>query len=132
MNLAGTTLSFPVRPDVRGSMVSLVNRGDIVAQAIADIVETRRGERVMLPDYGIDDFVFAVQDSSFAIRLAAHLEEQITKYVPLVKSLEVNAATDGDGRAIVEVQYVEVGQVNAPRNLVCPVWQLQQQGVFEA
>ncbi|HEV7701365.1 MAG TPA: GPW/gp25 family protein [Pyrinomonadaceae bacterium] len=126
MNLTGTTLSFPVRPDVRGTMSGVVGRGEIIAQAIADIVETRRGERVMLPDYGIDDFVFEVQDASFAIRLAAHLEGQILKYIPLVKNLEVQAATDEDGRATVEVRYTEVGQVNAPRNLVFPVWRLQQ------
>lgn len=126
MNLAGSTISFPPRVDSRGTIVTTSMRGDIVAQAIADIIETRRGERVMLPDYGIDDFVFEVQNAAFAHRLAAHLEEQIIKYVPLVESLQVAGSADENGRATVEVRYVEVGQVNAPRNLVFPVWRLAQ------
>lgn len=125
MNLQGSSIDFPPRVDSRGTLVTTAKRGDIVAQAIADIIETRRGERVMLPDYGIADYVFDVQDFSFAARLAFHLEEQIQKYVPLVSSVTVEAATDDDGRAIIELRYVEVGAVNAPRNLVYPVWQLQ-------
>lgn len=123
MNLHGSTIHFPFRPDIRGSVATTADRSELIAQAIADVLETRQGERIMLPDYGIPDLVFSVQDFSFAARLAFHLEEQITRYIPLVASVEVNAATDGDGRAIVDVRYTEVGQVNAPRNLIFPVWQ---------
>ena len=122
MNIQGSTFSFPFRADQRGTTATIANRGDIIAQAIADIIETRQGERVMMPDYGIPDFVFAVQDFSFAPRLAVYLEEQILRYVPLVKSVKVKAATDNDGRAVVTLQYTEVGEINAPRNLVFPVW----------
>ncbi len=76
----------------------------------------------MMPDYGLDDFVFAVQDFSFAARMAYHLELQITKYIPLVKSVQVLAETDDQGRAVVSVRYTEVSEINAPKNLVFPVW----------
>lgn len=122
MNLHGSTLSFPFRPDVRGTTATVSERSELIAQAIADVLETRQGERVMMPDYGIPDFVFAVQDFSFAPRLAYHLETQITKYVPLVKSVQVKAETDDDGRAIVNLRYTEAGEINAPKNLVFPVW----------
>ncbi len=124
MNLAGSTISFPFRPDVRGAVATIAKREEIIAQAIADIIETRKGERVMMPDYGLDDYLFSVQDFSFAPRLAAHLEEQILKYVPLVKSVKVKAETDEQGRAIISLQYFEVGEVVAPKNLVYPVWRL--------
>lgn len=122
MNLHGSTISFPFRVDGRGTLVTTSNREEIITQAIADIIETRKGERVMMPDYGIPDLVFEVQDFSFAARLAYALEEQIIAYVPLVRSVEVKASTDEEGRAIAEVRYTEVGAVNAPRNLVFPVW----------
>jgi phage baseplate assembly protein W len=122
MNPNGKTISFPLRVDQRGTTATVSGREDIIAQAIADVVETRQGERVMMPDYGIPDFVFAVQDFSFAPRLAFHIEEQVLKYVSLVKSLKVKAETDEDGRAIVAVQYTTVGEINAPKNLVFPVW----------
>ncbi len=123
MNIHGSTLSFPFRADVRGSVVTTKQRGEQIALAIADVLETRQGERVMLPDYGIPDFVFAVQDFGFAARLSYQLELQILRYVPLVKSVSVQSATDDDGRAVVNIRYYEVGEINAPKNLVFPVWQ---------
>jgi phage baseplate assembly protein W len=127
MNLSGSIIDWPIRVDARGTIVTSGSQDDVIAQAIADIVETRRGERVMMPDYGIDDFVFAVQDFSYAHRLAAHLEEQILKYVPMVRRVRVTAETDEQGRAIANVSYVAVGTVNAPKNLVFPVWQYRGQ-----
>lgn len=126
MNLAGSAISFPFRVDQRGGIVTSDDRSTIVAEAIADVIETRRGERVMMPDYGIDDFVFAVQDATFAVRLADQLETQIRRYVPLVKSIVVKAATDEQHRAVADIRYVEVGSVNAPKNLVYPVWRLRE------
>lgn len=123
MNIHGSGISFPFRPDVRGSIATTANRSDIIVQAIQDVLETRQGERVMLLDYGIPDFVFEVMDFSFAARLAYHFEEQIKKYVPLVRNVSVESGIDEEGRAVVELQYSEVGEINAPRNMVFPVWQ---------
>ena len=123
MNIHGSTIQFPFQVDRRGSTATTDDRQIILSQAIADIIETRQGERVMMPDYGIPDFVFAVQDFSFAPRLAFYLEEQILKYIPLIKTVKAKAETDEDGRAIVSLQYEEVGAINAPKNLVFPVWQ---------
>ncbi|HQU82861.1 MAG TPA: GPW/gp25 family protein [Pyrinomonadaceae bacterium] len=123
MNIHGSTIQFPFQADRRGSTATTDDRQIILSQAIADIIETRQGERVMMPDYGFPDFVFAVQDFSFAPRLAFYLEEQILKYVPLIRSVKVKAETDEEGRAIVSLSYEEVGSINAPKNLVFPVWQ---------
>jgi phage baseplate assembly protein W len=123
MNIHGSTISFPFRPDVRGSMATTAKRPEQIAQAIADIVETRQGERVMLLDYGLPDFLFAARDFGFAPRLAYHLEVQIKKYVPLVRDVIVKSETDEEGRAVVSVSYFAVGEINAPKNLVFPVWQ---------
>ena len=104
MNLHGSTIKFPLQPDVRGTTATTSDRSEIITQSIADVIETRQGERVMMPDYGIPDFVFAVQDFSFAPRLAYYLQTQIEKYVPLVKSVLGKATTDEEGRAIVNVR----------------------------
>lgn len=125
MNLSGSAIKFPFSVGQTGTVSTLDRSEDLIAQAIADIIETRRGERVMLPDYGIDDFVFETQDAGFAARLAYHLETQIRRYVPLVKSVRVETSTDVEGRAIVEIRYAEVGSVQAPRNMVYPIWRLR-------
>src|SRR4051812_17711631 len=93
MNLSGSSVDFPFRVDARGTIVTTAVRSEVITQAIKDIIETRRGERVMMPDYGIEDFVFAVQNATFAVRLADNLEQQIRRYVPLVKNVKVRSAT---------------------------------------
>jgi len=127
MNLSGSTIQFPFRSDARGTFVVTGNREDLVSQAIADLIETRRGERVMLPDYGIDDYVFAVQNSSFAARLEFHLEEQIRRYVPLVRTVTVKVRTDESGKAIATVRYTTAGTIESPQNLVFPIWRLDDE-----
>jgi len=122
MIVTGATVDFPFRVDARGTIVTLDRRDDEIEQAIADIIETRRGERVMLPDYGIDDYVFAVVDGAFEHRFAAHLESQITRYVPLVRSAAVRTEIDVEGRCEAHVTYRRVDTIAAPRNLVYPVW----------
>lgn len=123
MNLHGSNLDFPLRPDVRGTVATRSDRSGIISQAIADLIETRRGERVMMPDYGLPDFIFSVMDLGFAARLAYHLEEQILKYVPLVASVTIATVADGEGRAEISLTYTEVGEIASPKNLVFPIWQ---------
>jgi phage baseplate assembly protein W len=118
---------------VRGTLATIATRDEIVAESIRSIIETRQGERVMVPDYGIPDFVFSVVDFGFAARLAYFVERQIKNYEPMVSQVKVIAgelAEDGAflaglavGRVALGVRYTVVGS-NVPRNLVFPVWGL--------
>ena len=89
MSIQGSTLSHPIRPDSRGTLATVNKKSDIIRESIMAIIETRQGERVMLPDYGIPDFVFDVMDAGFTARLAYFVEQQILKYEPLVASARV-------------------------------------------
>ena len=133
MSLQGSSLSHPFRADLRGTLVAISQRETIVAESIKSIIETRQGERVMAPDYGIPDFVFSVADFSFAARLAYFVERQIKAYEPLVDQVKVIAGEMTDkgflaglahGRVALSLTYTVRGS-NVPRNLVYPVWQLQ-------
>lgn len=128
----GSCLSHPFRPDMRGTLATIDQREAIVAESIRAIVETRQGERVMVPDYGIPDFVFNVVDFAFGPRLAYFVERQILNYEPLVAKVKVAAGelTDegfleglSNGRVALSLTYWLRGS-NVPRNLVFPVWQL--------
>lgn len=136
MSIQGRTLSHPIRPDQRGSLASLSRRSEIIEDSIRAIVETRQGERVMLPDYGIPDFVFDVMDAGFTARMAYFVELQIRNYEPLVDRVQatVGYVTD-DGTfipgfveqqqvAAFAIEYTERGS-NTPRNLVFPTWGLR-------
>lgn len=134
MIVHGSKLSFPFRADEqRGTLVTTADRSSIIEQSIADIIETRQGQRVMLPDYGLPDYVFAVMDAGFVARLAYHVEEQLKRYEPLIDKVNVkvgvfendrfvSSLTPDQHRAILFVEYSERGTITAPRNLVFPVW----------
>lgn len=136
MSIQGATLSHPVRPDQRGTLAVVSRRSSIIEESIRAIVETRQGERVMLPDYGIPDFVFEVMDAGFTARVAYFVEQQIRRYEPLVDQVRtmvgymVNDETfipgfvENQQVAAVAVEYTERG-LNTPFNLVFPTWQLR-------
>jgi phage baseplate assembly protein W len=135
VTIQGSCLSHPFRADVRGMLATVTTREAIVAESIQNIIETRQGERVMVPDYGIPDFVFSVVDGGFAARLAYHVEQQIRNYEPLVERVRVKAGSEingefvaglEQGRVAISVTYKVRGS-NVPLNLVYPVWQLQAQ-----
>jgi phage baseplate assembly protein W len=140
MSIYGSAIDFPFRVDVRGSFATTGDKSKIIAQSIASILETRQGERVMLPDYGIPDFVFEVVDAGFTARLAYFVEQQLNRYEPLVEEARavIGVLVDDDGfalgftedqqRAAVSIIYRERGQ-STPRNLVFPTWQLRGKGV---
>ncbi len=125
MSLHGSCLSFPIRPDQRGAFAVVADKSAIIAESIRSILETRQGARVMIPDYGIPDFVFEVADAGFAARLAYFVEQQIGKYEPLVERVKVTGQSSIDQQAAIRVQYVERGS-NTPRNLIFPLWELRK------
>ncbi len=132
MSIQGSCLSHPIRADQRGTLATINSREAIVAESIRAIVETRQGERVMAPDYGIPDSVFSVIDFGFAARLGYFVELAIRFYEPLVDRVKVTAGEITDegfraglavGRVALNIRYTIRGS-NVPRNLVFPVWQL--------
>jgi phage baseplate assembly protein W len=136
MTIQGSWLSRPFRVDQRGMFATTADRVDMIQQSIRSILETRQGERVMVPDYGIPDFVFAVMDSGFVARLGYFLMQQLRKYEPLIDSVRVRMGTTADDVftpgftadqqiAAIQIEFTERGS-NTPRNLVFPTWRLRQ------
>lgn len=137
MSIQGSAIDYPFRPDVRGTFATTANKTSIIEQSIISIVETRQGERVMLPDYGIPDFVFDVVDAGFTARLAFFVERQIDRYEPMVEDAAVSIGFLQDEQfisgfiedqqiAAIQIEYKERGQTT-PRNLVFPIWQLHEE-----
>lgn len=135
MSIQGSTLSHPIEADRRGTLRTIASKREIIEQSIRAIMETRQGERVMLPDYGMPDFIFSVMDAGFGARLAYFIEQQIRKYEPLVDlvlgriGFLINDEftpgwIDDHQMAAIEIVYTERGS-NTPRNLVFPTWQLR-------
>jgi phage baseplate assembly protein W len=135
--MLGSTLQFPVSPDQRGTFGVIATDEGIVTQAIIDLIETRQGERKMLPNYGIPDLIFDVLDSSFAARLAFFVEQQIRNYVRAVEEVEADAGAlvelnfipsvlPSPHKAAIRVKYTMRGTA-VPQELIYPTWRLLKQ-----
>lgn len=129
-----STLSFPIKPDRRGTLATVSDGNEIITQAILDLVETRMGERKMLPSYGLPDFLFDALDDTFAFRLALYVEEQIRNYIFAIESVKVEAGTIIDGsfrsgelsqphQAAIKILWSKRGQA-IPQELIYPTWRL--------
>jgi phage baseplate assembly protein W len=141
MTIQGVTLSHPVRPNQKGTLASIGSEDEIIRESIMAIVETRQGERVMLPDYGIPDFVFDVMDAGFTARMAYFIETQVVNYEPLVEKARgtiglmyeedfIPGFTENQQIAAISVQVWRRGQ-RTPRTLVFPTWQLKDAALRE-
>lgn len=126
LHVHGSSLSIPFRPDVTGGLATVRDPAQIVSQQIYALVMTRQGERVMLPDFGLPDYIFAVKGAAFVKTLGYFLKQQIRKYIPGVGSVEVIEQMTGDEHAAsVRVEWTLLGS-NVPHNLVFPTRQLQE------
>jgi phage baseplate assembly protein W len=137
MNILGSTINFPFRADKRGTLAVSSIDDEIITQAIFDLLETRQGERVMLPTYGLPDVLFDVLDASFAARLSFFIEEQIRNYVTAVESVSAESGTLSKGRfdtnalppihtAAIRVRWTARGRA-VPQELIYPTWRLIEQ-----
>ncbi len=124
MNLAGSTIMFPFQSSNRGTFGTVASKSDLIAQEIAEVLQTRKGSRVMMPDFGLSDSLFATANIGFELRLKIEIETQVKRYVPLVQAVQVTIGNDGEGRVIADLRYTERGEFQSPKNLVYPIWQI--------
>lgn len=133
-NIHGSTLTFPIQVDARGTLKTVSDPVNMAEQFLLDLIETRVMEHVMVPGYGIQDSLFAVMGAGFTVQLAADLEEKARDYLPILDSISVTPGELSDGafmagftldqqRAAIEVGFRVRGS-NTPGNLVFPMWQL--------
>lgn len=137
MNFLGKNLSFPFRSDVRGTLAVASTDAQIIEQSIIDLLETRQGERKMLPNYGLPDFLFDALDASFAPRLAFFIEEQILNYITAIETVSASAGTLNNDRfeanipasthkAAIRIVWTKRNE-SVPQELIFPTWRLLPQ-----
>ncbi len=137
MNIHGSSLSYPFRADSRGTLAVVSDRRALIAESIKEILETRQGERLMMPDYGIPDYAFGVRGAGFAASVAYFLRQQILRYEPLISEVKIRdgimidgafipGITNDDHSAAISLEITERGS-NSPFNLVFPLWELRKE-----
>lgn len=121
----GRGFAFPPRIDSATGQFVMVDSEEDIRQAIYIILMTRRKERVMLSDFGsnVQEYVFALPDSDFKLRLGSEIREALMKYEPRVMNVEVEVDTRDiqNGTVYLNINYT-VRATNNPNNLVFPYY----------
>ena len=103
--------------------VALSRYDDDVREAIAIILGTSRGERVMRPDFGcgLRDLAFAGNDATTAGLAEKDVRQALALWEPRIVLLDVEVAPGGPNTLLVRVAY-RVRVTNNVFNLVYPFY----------
>jgi len=110
----GQSIAYPLTIE-RGRLV-LVSGDDIVPQAIASLLDTVPGERVMQPDYGAGVSLFEPPDPHV---MQERLADQMRDHEPRGEIVNVDVQDQGEGRHDYVIEYRTIREADV-RTLTYP------------
>ncbi|MCT4585841.1 MAG: GPW/gp25 family protein [Peptostreptococcaceae bacterium] len=121
----GRGLSFPIRVDKSTGKIKMVFAEDDIKESIRIILGTKKGERVMRPDFGskLNEFIFESVDATTLFLIEEEVKSAITNWEPRVEDVSVKASLQdhSDGRVDIKIEY-RVRMTNNLFNLVYPFY----------
>ena len=116
----GVGWKFPVSVDGTTGRVRISQYEEDIQEAIRIILMTRKGERVMRPDFGcgLQDYLFAGMDYNTATQMRLEIQRALTEWEPRITDVEVGVEMD-NGTLLIHVSYI-VRATNNPFNVVYP------------
>ncbi len=122
--IIGQGWAFPLHVDAQGGLALTNNRNEL-EQAIAIILRTSPGQRVMRPEFGsrLHELAFAPNNSHTAARARRLVEEALGMWEPRINVVDVVVQADPqeDHRLLIEIIY-EVKATHDRRSLVHPFY----------
>ena len=120
----GRGFAFPLSVDPASGRMKTSAYEDDIKEAIYLILMTRKGERVMRPDFGcgIHDFAFETMSYPVLSRMRESVREALILWEPRIRDVEVEIEPAKEsGRLNIHIRYV-VRTTNNPYNLVYPFY----------
>ncbi|MEK8048735.1 GPW/gp25 family protein [Ideonella sp. DXS22W] len=121
----GQGWAFPPRFAAGGAGVALVSGTDDVAESLAILLATRRGERVLAEDYGCDlaEFMFAEITPALVGQVHDLVADAVLEFEPRVVLNGVSVSTEraSEGVLAVAIDYT-VRATNSRFNMVWPFY----------
>lgn len=102
-------LKYPLEVDENGGL-KLSSGYDRLGEQILEVLETRLGERVYRPFFGIPEVIFETIDE---YTLAQTIRSQLVAFLPTIPNLEVKVTLSEDGGAQIIVFYSVEGSEGA-------------------
>lgn len=116
---------FPVGVNRQTGRIEGVSQEEDIAQSIRLILSTRKGERVMLPEFGCDlnKYVFGNTRKDDIAEIRRCVKEALRKWEPRIISVEVKVDTAELNRGVLLLNiHYQVRATNTPYNLVFPYY----------
>ena len=119
----GKGFAFPLGVDPVTGRMKMAEYEEDIRQAIYIILMTRKGERVMRPEFGCDihNFSFSGADYESLAGIEESVREALILWEPRITDVEVHAYAAEAGKLNIEIGYV-VRSTNNPYNLVYPFY----------
>lgn len=121
----GTGFHFPIEVDEVTGRMKTVSLEEDIEQAVRIILMTRKGERVMRPEFGcnIHDYAFDTMDYTTRFQMEQSVREALVMWEPRISDVDVhvNNKQEQEGVLLIEISYV-VRSTNNPYNLVYPYY----------
>ena len=116
----GVGWKFPVIVDETTGRIKTSQYEEDIQEAIRIIIMTRKGERVMQPDFGcgLQDYLFEGMDYDTTSQMRLEVQRALLNWEPRITDVEVRMETE-NGRLMIHVSYV-VRATNNPFNFVYP------------
>jgi phage baseplate assembly protein W len=116
----GVGWKFPPAVDAVTGRVRVSHYEADIEEAIRIIIMTRKGERVMRPDFGcaLYDYLFEGINYTTGTQMRLEVERALVNWEPRITDVEAEVTQEG-GRLQIRVSYV-VRATNNPFNLVFP------------
>lgn len=121
----GRGWKFPVSVDAHTGKIMTSEYEQDIIEAIRIIIMTRKGERVMRPDFGCDlhNHLFEMVDYTLLKQMEATVKNALISFEPRITDIEVEASLNEDNseKIDIRIQYT-VRTTNNPFNLVYPFY----------
>lgn len=119
----GRGWAFPVCTDKHTGRIKMSSYEDDIAEAVKIILLTRRGERVMRPDFGsrLHDYAFTTGGYTNIHLIKNEITDALTAWEPRITDVEADITPLDSGGFLIELEYT-VRSTNNPFNLVFPFY----------
>ncbi len=121
----GKGWKFPVGVDEQNGKILTASYEEDIREAIMIVIGTRKGERVMRPDFGCDihEHLFDVVNYTVLKQMENKVKQALISWEPRITDIEVEATQGSEevGRVEINIHYV-VRTTNNPFNLVYPFY----------
>lgn len=100
---------YPVECDSSTGRIKISSYRENIAESVKIILMTKKGERVMRPDFGCDisKYMFEVADFSTLREIEREVEKSLEKWEPRIENIQVNVRQNEEeaGKLIIDINY---------------------------